>query len=63
MLEQGIVPPIFGPEPVSDPAESRRNGKKGERGRNQFAVLAVLAEIGSVVMLRTVDAHRLIGHL
>ena len=28
-----------------------------------FAVLAVLAEIGGVVMLRAVDAHRLIGHM
>jgi len=25
--------------------------------------LAVLAEIGGVVMLRAVDAHRLIGHM
>jgi len=28
-----------------------------------FAGLAVLAEIGGVVMLRAVDAHRLIGHM
>jgi hypothetical protein len=28
-----------------------------------FAVLAVLAEIGGVVMLRAVDAHRLNGHM
>jgi len=28
-----------------------------------FAVLAVLTEIGGVVMLRAVDAHRLIGHM
>jgi len=28
-----------------------------------FAVLAVLAEIGGVVMLRAVEAHRLIGHM
>ena len=28
-----------------------------------FAVLAVLAEIGGVVILRAVDAHRLIGHM
>jgi hypothetical protein len=28
-----------------------------------FAVLAALAEIGGVVMLRAVDAHRLIGYM
>jgi hypothetical protein len=28
-----------------------------------LAVLAVLAEIGGVVMLRAVDAHRLIVHM
>ena len=28
-----------------------------------FAVLAVFAEIGGVVMLRAVEAHRLIGHM
>ena len=28
-----------------------------------FAVLAVFAEIGGVVMLRAVDAHRLIMHM
>jgi hypothetical protein len=54
MLEQGIVHPVFGPEPVFEPAEKRRHW---------FAVLAVLAEIGGVVMLRAADAHRLIGHM
>ena len=28
-----------------------------------FAVLAALAEIGGVAMLRPVDTHRLIGHM
>lgn len=41
-------------------------GLSGLKERPQwvwFAVLAVLAEIGGVVMLRAVEAHRLVGHM
>jgi hypothetical protein len=51
MLEQGIVQPFFGPEPVSDPAEARRHGKKHDRGREveMLAWVLLVANMPTIV--------------